>query len=86
MKEYGPVPVKSTLKFLEAPSHIVPPPLIVAVGKGLTVTARGLWLVMQPAAFVSRTEMVPPTFANIRVIELAEGSPTIAVPPGIVQL
>jgi hypothetical protein len=78
--------VKSTERFLEAPSHIVPPPLIVAVGRGLTVIAFGVWFVIQPAAFVSRTEIVPPTLANISVTEFAEGSPIIAAPPGIVQL
>ena len=65
---------------------MVAPPLIVAVGSGLTVIDLGVWLVIQPAALVSRTDIVPPTLENITVIELADGSPTIAAPPGTVQL
>jgi hypothetical protein len=44
------------------PSQMVPPPLIMAVGSGLTVTAIGIWFVTQLAMFVSLAEILPPTF------------------------
>jgi hypothetical protein len=65
---------------------MLPPLLMLAEGCGLTVTENGLWLVMHPAMLVSRTEIVPPTLPNITDMELAEGSPIIAAPPGSVQL
>jgi len=66
--------------------HTVPLLLIMAVGSGLTVTARGLWFVMHPAAFTSRTEIFPLMVPNVTVIDAAEGSPMRAAPVGRVHV